>query len=118
MGVIGGRGGPFPPVTLPNPEDRGHSQGCLYGSMGHEWLQEGRVSPAAGIVGALGGVADGAKGPLGAADGGSARIPAGQVGPVRGWGQGLGLGVSAGQGALRRGRGEEEFKGWSFLQEA
>lgn len=31
--------------------------------------------------------------------------------------QGLGLGVSSGQGALRRGRGEEEFKGWRFLQE-
>lgn len=35
--------------------------------------------PAAGVVGALGAAADGAKGPLGAADGSSAGIPVGQA---------------------------------------
>lgn len=51
-------------------------------------LKQGRVSPAAGIVGALGAVADGTKGPLGAADGCSARIPTVRVQcPVRGRGK-------------------------------
>lgn len=81
--------------------------------LGHraQGLKQGKASPAAGMVGALGATADGAEGPLGAADGRSAGIPAGQVGPVRGrgnkegvtmtwWGmvQGRGLAIPAGWG--------------------
>ena len=71
----------------PPREPRGNSQGCLYWGRGPRWQERGRVSPAAGIVGALSAGADVAKGPLGAADGCSARIPAGQMGPVRGQGE-------------------------------
>ena len=81
-------GGPPPPVgTLPPRGPWGSSRGCLCGGRGHWWWDQGRVSPAARIVGALSAAADAAKGPLGAADGCSARIPAGRVGPVRGKGR-------------------------------
>lgn len=96
MGVKGDRGPPSS-VTLPDPE-------AVCPGLCHGW--QGGASPAAGVVGALGAVADGTEGPLGAADGGcSARIPAGQVGPVGGKGshdhvageaEGLGLGVPVG----------------------
>lgn len=103
--------------------------------MGHRWLKVGRVSPAAGIVGALCAVADGAKGPLRAADGCSAGIPAGQVRPVReqreakkgslqnsnhddvvGEDTGTRAGCSCRIGGTERGRGGVEFKAGGFCR--
>lgn len=80
------------------------SQSCLFWGTDPRWLKQGKVSPAAGMVGALGAIADGAEGPLGAADGCSAGIPAGQVGPVRGRGSKEGVIMTWSgmvQGALR-----------------
>lgn len=128
---------PTPSHHHPPPrEPRGSSQGCLYWGRGPRWQEQGRVSPAAGIVGALSATADGAKGPLGAADGCSARIPAGQMGPARGQGEVskgtlwdrsrdgiLGDGAETGTkcscriGGTEKGQGEEEFKGWGFPQD-
>lgn len=124
-----GDASPTPPVTLPPPRGpKGKALAACSGDTKHRELEQGRASPAAGVVGALGSVADGAEGPLGAADGHSAGIPAGHLGPVRGrgskegvvmawWGmvQGLRLGFLR-DGGTERGQGDEELKVWGLCR--
>lgn len=107
----------LPPVTLPPPRGpKGKARAAYSGGTERTELEQGWASPAAGVVGALGGVADGAEGPLGAADGRSAGVPAGRLGPVRG--RGSKEGVLGGGAGTRAGRscGMEALRGHRVMR--